>query len=290
MLPTLLAISGASLAFLVVYLSCFRQSAEEVGAMRVALALPTGVVGLLGVLRPEEFFTLRALSADQGRALEAISRYPHGEDAISNFSMSLTPSFVTYWAWGALALASVMLFNAWRSYRGAARGERIATSEFLPLAWLGLWFSLISSFPVDITQAVQGEGEFQRLITLSGQKLQSSSYFIPEGSWMYAPEQWYLIALSVIAALLSLLTHVVKPRELRRVSLTDHPLLTVVITIGALGVLFATNLVAADESFVRQGNLWVCTSLLGVTSLGRLPALQRNIVIITTLMALSGAL
>lgn len=285
---SLLAVGGVLTAFAVSYLSNLRSSVEGAAALRLALALPVGVLSTVAAIHPESVFALRAIGMKTGSSLTAASKYPHGELAIADQTLVFGAQDATYWAYGSLAIALCLVIATWRSYRLARRGE--AHSQGLVgwclAAWTGLWVARFTAIPVMIGEIAEGAEGLNRV--LHAVNAQADQYLIPQEAWIYAPTQWYLALLGLGAALFSLLSLLFKSRTMRREAKARiaSPLWTALT--AALLVMVAV-FGAGEATLTMRSSLWLAALLMSVVSLSRLPQLAHQVSLIATLIILAGA-
>lgn len=128
---SLLAACGVIVAFAISYLSNLRSSAEGSSAVRFALSLPIAAVSAVAAVKPESVFALSAIGRESGVSLRAVSKYPHGELAISDQALVFGAQDASLWAYFALALAGVILIVTWLDHRVARRGETRSKSVLI---------------------------------------------------------------------------------------------------------------------------------------------------------------
>lgn len=285
-----LATLGVLVALAVSYLSNLRSSHEGSAAMRLALTIPMGATAAVALVKPSSIFALSAIGRESGAPLTAYSKYPHGELAVSDQLISFGAQDASYWAYAISALSLALLIVAWRDYRATRRAESTAKSgvTWLLAAWVGLWVARFAALPAIPGEITEGEAGLKTFLQLSAAQVQVEQYLLPKEAWVYAPTQWYLALIGVGASTLSLLSLLFKPRSARRAvgARVASPLWTALA--AALLVLVAT-FGAGDAHLSMRSSLWLAALLLSATSLSRLPQLQHQVALTTTLVILAGA-
>ena len=282
---SILALIGVTIAFGFAYISTLRGSARQASALRFALSLPLFVVSLIAAVNPGSVFSLRAIGVNSGVPLTGLSLYPQGSDAIEDLTLSFVVTQPQYWSLAACAIALFAVVSAWRTYRYALRAQASsrAWSVSAHLGWLIMWGAFLSQVPVNFGTLDGGEAGIKAFLSLNAQDVAPSSFVIPQESWIYAPEQWYLVLVALISSILSLISLCFKSSAL---SLSKtRPIGS---AIGALLVLVALSIGFAETGLRAQSCLWMATMLLSAASFLKLPAMQHHVVLISSLVVLVG--
>jgi len=280
-----LALFGAVQAFGFAYVSTLRGSARQSSAMRVALTLPLCVVSLVAVVQPLSVFSLSAVGLKSGVVVSGVSLYPHGSDAIADLTLRFSVSEPLYWAWGALILSILALVSAWRTYRRTVRSGQASSvlSGSAMGAWGVLWCVFLYQLPISFGAIDGGEVGIKSFLSISSQVTPVEAYLIPRESWVYVPDQWYLVLIALGSVLLSLFSLLFKSST--SPSPSPSPVWP---AIGVLLILVAIGASLEEAHLARQSSLWVSIMLLCAVSFSRIPPLQRNVVLVSSLMVLVG--
>ena len=279
-----LALLGVIIAFGFAYISTLKSSARQSSALRFALSLPLLIVSLIAVLNPYSVFSLSAIGVKSGEPLSGLSLYPDGPESIKDLALNFGVGHQDYWAFMALGLSLLTLMVSWSAYRSTVRSGRAPRfwSVITHLLWVGLWIVFLSQVPVSFGEFDGGEEGIKTALAINQLDALPTAYIIPQEYWIYAPEQWYLVLIAFVSSGLSLLSLVFTPQSK---PVMYQPIWSAV---GAILVLIVMSVGLTDLGFIEQSCLWMITMLLCAVSFLNLPAIQRHVVLVSSLVLLVG--